>query len=428
MAASLTTFSSMRLSALLILLVASFATQADESKFEFTGHTKLNAVSQTYPSDSALRALFGSSSFDAQADARLNLKWRASGWGFNADYQLLGVHGDSIGRGGNLPPELGNLVNRLPNDDRRLFNLTDVISDSADNALLHRLDRLWLGYSSEKTVIRFGRQALSWGNGLFYAPMDLVNPFDPATIDTEYKAGDDMLYAQYLRASGDDVQAAAVIRRNVISGNVESDVATYAVKYHGFSGELEYDVLVAESYTNTVLGLGLGRSIGGAHWGTDLVVTDTDNDTYVQFVTNLSYSWMLKGKNMSGALEYHYNGFGQSDSDYDPLSLADNPELLARIARGQMFTLGRHYLAGSVIIEMTPLWSITPVLLANVGDPSALLQLTSNYSLGDNMTLLGSINLPLGSSGTEFGGIETGQPTLYLSSGTSVFAQFAWYF
>ena len=93
-----------------------------------------------------------------------------------------------------------------------------------------------------------------------------------------------------------------------------------------------------------------------------------------------------------------------------------------------MFTLGRHYLAGSVMIEMTPLWIITPVLLANVGDPSALLQLTTNYSLGDNMTLLGSINLPLGSSGTEFGGIETGQPRLYLSSGPSVFAQFAWYF
>ncbi len=407
----------MRLSALLILLVVSFAAMADDSNFEFTGHTKLNATGQSYPDDSAFRALFGSSSLDAQADARLNVRWRSNGWGFNADYQLVGLHGESIGFGG-----------RLPSDDRRLFNLTDVISDSGDNALLHRLDRLWLGYSSEKTVVRFGRQALSWGNGLFYAPMDLVNPFDPSTIDTEYKAGDDMLYAQYLRDSGDDVQGAAVVRRNAINGDVESDVATYAVKYHGFAGELEYDVLLAESYADTVLGLGLGRSIGGAHWGTDLVVTDTDSDTYVQFVTNLSYSWVFKDKNMSGAIEYHYNGFGQSDSRYDPLSLAENPELLARIARGQMFTLGQHYLAGSVMIEMTPLWIVTPVLLANVGDPSALLQLTTNYSLSDNMTLLGSINLPMASSGTEFGGIESGQPSLYLSTGPSVFAQFAWYF
>jgi hypothetical protein len=38
--------------------------------------------------------------------------------------------------------------------------------------------------------------------------MDLVNPFDPASIDTEYKAGDDMLYVQYLQDNGNDMQAA----------------------------------------------------------------------------------------------------------------------------------------------------------------------------------------------------------------------------
>jgi hypothetical protein len=417
MAASSMTYSSMRLSALLILLHVSFAALADDSNFDVTGHAKLNATSQSYPEDSAFRALLGSSTQDVQADARLNLKWRSSGWGFDVDYQLVGLHSDSIGPGGGLP-----------DDDRRLFNLTDVISDSGDNALLHRLDRLWLGHSSEKTVVRFGRQALSWGNGLFYAPMDLVNPFNPATIDTEYKAGDDMLYAQYLRDSGDDVQGAVVIRRNATSSDVESDAATFALKYHGFAGEFEYDLLIAESYTDTILGVGLGRSIGGAHWSSDLVVTDTDRDTRFQFVTNLSYSWTMKGKNMSGAIEYHFNGFGQGDSRYDPLSLAGNPQLLARIDRGQMFTLGKHYLAGSVLVEMTPLWSVTPVVLANVGDPSALLQLTTNYSLGDNMTLLGSLNVPVGPSGTEFGGIESGQPGLYLSSGPSVFAQFAWYF
>jgi len=37
---------------------------------------------------------------------------------------------------------------------------------------------------------------LSWGNGLVFSPMDIVNPFDPTAVDTEYKAGDDMLYGQ----------------------------------------------------------------------------------------------------------------------------------------------------------------------------------------------------------------------------------------
>jgi hypothetical protein len=130
---------------------------------------------------------------------------------------------------------------------------------------------------------------------------------------------------------------------------------------------------------------------------------------------------------MSGALEYYFNGFGQHDGRYDTQSLAGNPDLLARLARGEAFTLGRHYLAGSVLVEMTPLWTVTPTLLANVADPSALLQLVTSFSLSDNMTFLGSLNVPLGRSGSEFGGIESSSG-LYLAAGPGVFAQFAWYF
>ncbi len=418
----------MRCSAALLFFLASFVAHANEASVETDGHTKLGVTGQTWPDDSLIRNALGANSNDLLGELRLNLEWRRNGLAFDAAYQFLGLNGESINLGAGLPPETAIFLSRIPNDDRRLFGLTDLISESGESVLLQRLDRLWVGYSTDTTVIRFGRQALSWGNGLFYTPMDLVNPFDPATIDTEYKTGDDMLYAQYLRKSGDDLQAAVVFRRSLLSGDVESDEATAAVKYHGFAGEYEYNVLLAKDYGDRVLGLGFGMPIGGAQWGTDLVVTDTSADTFVQLVTNLSYSWTLAGKNMSGLVEYHFNGFGQASGRYDPLSLAANPELLARLARGSLFTLGRHYLASSVMIEVTPLWTVAPVLLANIGDPSGLLQLTTEYSLGDNMTFLGSLNVPIGASGTEFGGIETGLPGLYLSSGTSVFAQFAWYF
>jgi hypothetical protein len=80
------------------------------------------------------------------------------------------------------------------------------------------------------------------------------------------------------------------------------------------------------------------------------------------------------------------------------------------------------------MIEMTPLWSVSPTLLTNVSDPSGLLQLVTQYSLSDNMTLLGSLNIPLGSNGSEFGGIESGIEDRYLSNGAGIFAQLAWYF
>jgi hypothetical protein len=258
--------------------------------------------------------------------------------------------------------------------------------------------------------------------------MDLVNPFNPASIDTEYKAGDDMLYLQYLQNNGNDVQAAYVARRNLASGDVEADEATAAVKYHGFAGEGEFDLLLARGYGDTVLGVGMSHAIGGAVWSADLVVTDTDADTYAQFVTNLMYSWVWKDTNMSGGFEYYFNGFGQTGGRYDPASMAANPDLLARLLRGELFTAGRHYLAANVTMELTPLWTLTPTLLMNAADPSSLFQLVTNYSLSDNMTFLASLNVPLGASGSEFGGIETGVPNRYLSTDAGLFAQIAWYF
>lgn len=404
----------MRTSVTVIALLLTAFAVADEASHELGGHTKLRAVGQSFPEDSLYRDAVGSGALDVAGDLRLNLNSRKDRWTFDAAWQLVGLSADTL-------PIAG-----LPDDDRRLFDLTDVITESRNEALLQRLDRLWVGYASENTVLRAGRQALSWGNGLFYAPMDLVNPFDPAAVDTEYKAGDDMLYLQYLRDGGDDVQAAWVFRRDPVSGAADNDQATIALKYHGFAGEAEYDLLAAQSYADTVIGFGVGRSLGGAVWSADLVITDTNLDTYVQVVTNVAYSWSWGGKNMSGVLEYYHNGFGQRR--YDPTRLAGNPDLVERIARGELFGLGRHYLAGSILIEVSPLWSLTPMLLANLEDPSALLQLVTNYSLGDNLALLGSLAVPVGADGSEFGGIEAPAPGRFLSTDGRVFLQLAWYF
>jgi len=377
------------------LVFAAAVALADDSPFELGGHTKFRILGQSYPDDSLFRDLAGATSLDAAGEVRLNFSTKRQQWSFFADYQLLGLHSE-------LLPLVAShreiLPVGLPNDDRRLFDFTKILSDSNENAVVHRLDRFWVGYTGEKAVVRFGRQALSWGNGLFFSPMDLVNPFDPTTIDTEYKTGDDMLYLQYLRDSGDDWQAAVVFRRDLLSGDVDSDQSTVALKYHGFAGEQEYDVLVADSYGDTVIGVGGVRSIGGAIWRGDVVVTDSSTDTVVEVVTNLSYSWVWSGKNVSTGIEYYHDG------------------------------VDSNYVAASLMIELSPLWMMTPTLISNVDDQSALLQLVNQYSLSDNMTFLGSLNVPLGANGTEFGGPGSGVPDRYLSFDLAVFAQLAWYF
>ena len=411
------------------LLIAALpvAAQADETRYELNGHTKIRLLGDAFPGNSIFRDVAGATALDSEGDLRLNFSATKDRWSFNAAYQLFALYGDSIEYTRDLSTSVGLPFERLPGDDRRLFDLTDTLSDSGELASLHRLDRLWIGYSSENTILRVGRQALSWGNGLFFSPMDIVNAFDPATIDPEYKSGDDMLYAQYLKQNGDDVQAAWVVRREPTTGRVESSVSTAAVKYHRIAGDNEYDLLIARSYDSTTLGIGGNRSIGGAVWRADLVLTDA-TDWTVELVTNLSYSWVWSGKNVTGALEYYFNGFGETRDSHDILSLTQNPELLARLARGQTFSIGRNNVAAGITIELSRLWLFTPNVFMNLSDQSALLQFVTQHNLGDNLTFLAALNLPLGPNGTEYGGIGAGLPDRYVSQSGGLFAQLAWYF
>ena len=398
---------------------------ADDDWFK-GGHAKYRFLLNTFPDDSLLLDYVESPMIDHNGDLRLKFDWRKDRASLVADYQLIAQYGDSFTLANNLPGSV-IITDPVPSDDRRLFDLTRVISDGNNSAISHRLDRLYAEYAGSKAVTRFGRQAISWGNGLVYTPMDFINPFDPSAIDKEYKTGDDMLYGQYLQHSGDDVQAVWVFRRD-LNGDVTNDVDTIAAKYHGFAGSREYDLLLAQHYEDNIFGIGALTDIGGAIWRGDITLTDTKTDNVTSLVTSLSYSWIGWDHNFSGVLEYFYNGFGQANGDYSPAAFANNPDLVARIIRGELFTLGRHYVVASAMIEMTPLWMLTPNVFINASDGSFLAQLVSSYDLRQDWQLLVAISVPVGATGTEYGGIDSAVAGKQLSTEFNLFAQLAWYF
>jgi len=411
---------------LLILAFASISSAGANTNIFNGGHAKYLFLLNTFPDDSLFLDYIDSPTIDQKGDLRLKFGWQKDKVQIAADYQLIAAHGDGVTLANSLP---GNVLisDPVPTDKHRLFDLTQVISENSDSVLVQRLDRLYVGITGKKTVVRIGRQAVSWGNGLIYTPMDFFNPFDPAAVDKEYKTGDDMLYGQYLTQSGDDLQAVWVVRRNA-NGDVSSDVDSIAAKYHGFAGDNEYDLLLAQHFDDNVLGIGGLSSIGGALWRGDITLTDTQTDNVTSLVTSLSYSWVGWGHNISGIAEYFFNGFGQADENYSPAALANNPDLVERIVRGELFTLGRHYVALSAMIEMTPLWLLTPNAFVNIGDGSFLAQLVTTYDIKQDLQILAALTVPVGATGTEYGGIDSGVAGKQLSTGPGIFAQLAWYF
>lgn len=386
------------------------------------GHAKLQGTASLYPEGSLWREALGGSEVDRGGELRLRWQQRAGAWEAAADYQLLTRHRQAPA----LPLASGAAQSALPDDDRRWWDLTHEIDSSDGSLTLQRLDRLHIGYTSERVVLRLGRQAVSWGNGLLFNPVDVFNPFDPTAIDTEYKTGDDMLYGQYLLPSGSDWQLVQVQRRDE-QGRVNSAVSSSALKFHGFGIEREYDLMLAQHFDELLLAAGASTNLGEAVLRGDLMFADTAQGWVGSAVVNAAWSWVWGGRNMSGALEYFFNGHGLHEDDYSLATLAREVPLRERLQRGELFTLGRHYLAASLLVEMTPLLQLTPTLFANLGDGSALAQLALRWDLRQDWQLLGAFNLPLGPAGTEYGGIRVDQG-VDLATGPALFAQLAWYF
>ena len=344
----------------------------------------------------------------------------------NAHYLLNGQHGNAV----KLQNQLKTLFPDLVVDTQKTqwLRLEHNLISTDNTLVTHSLDRLYIGHSSEHLVVKLGRQALSWGNGLVFKPMDLFDPFAPNAIDTSYKPGIDMGYAQWLFNDGSDLAALVVPRRDPSSGHVESSESSSAAKWHIFQQSLQSDLMLAHDYGDTVAAAALSGPWGDALWRFEWVPTFFDNGGQRDSaIFNLENAWTWGNRNVSGYVEYFRNGFGVGGRDY---TLEQLPSyLVKRLARGQVFNTGRDYLAGGVRITWSPLLQIDPLLIYNLNDQSVLLFVHGDYSLSQNLSLDLGINIGFGPKGTEFGGIETSSGSgVYYKPLNQLYARLAYYF
>lgn len=411
------------------LLIHAPTGRAEGQGWEFGGHIKYQAT-ETWYQDGDLEALYGDNPAGSQQlDARLKAERRAGAWDFAVHYEVLALHGDAFETRLALAAAglaLPRGASGLPDDDTRLFDLTDEFVDRPRTAAVQRLDRLSIGYGTSKGLVRFGRQAVSWGNGLVFQPLDFVNPFSPVAIDKDYKTGDDMLYSQLWIAGQSDVQAIIVPRRDPVTHEVTGSDGSYAAKWRQQLGGFDVDVLAARHYLDNLLGLGLVRSVGGAVWRLDVEMMDLEqSDTAWSAVTNVDYSWVWLGKNMYGYAEYFRNGLGAA---HEAGYLAPDPALTARIGRGELFTLARDYAALGLQVELHPLVNAFANYLQNLNDASRYLQLRATWDWRQNVQFMAGFNLPAGERGSEYGGIPVPATGAYLAPGRAAYLRGAWYF
>lgn len=399
---------------------------------QWGGHLKLRGSAAWPDKDSFYRPVGTRTYYDGSIEGRLKHKLHLSDRTyFEAHYEVVLSGGDKRRKGKELNRRYGDLPFLLKSsidDDRRLLNLTRTIREADDYLFYHRLDRLSITWLHDWGVMRLGRQAVTWGNGLLFNPMDLFNPFSPTDIERDYKVGDDMFFSQTPLYEIGDLQLLYVPRRDPDDYQVSWKESSLAGKVHFAAGTTEFDLMAGVHYEDTVLGIGSSGYLADAAWRCDLVAgfpSDSEGQhSYFSIVANIDYAWVWAHRNFYGFLELFYNDSGIDDYS----NASDDPNLTQRLARGELFTLGRTYLAGHVQVELHPLLNAYLTVINNLTDPSGILQPRLTWDATQDLQIVLGGNLSYGPKGTEYGGFKVPGLDGYVKAQNSAFFLWLSYF
>ncbi len=402
---------------------------------QWGGDIKIRGTASWVDDESIFQPVGTGTFYDGNAEVRIKntLFFGASGY-LETHYEALISGGDTRSKGKDLEalfPDLfgDSVLLRHPlEDDRRFFDFTKTITENDEHTLYHRLDRLAFTAQPEWGAIRVGRQAITWGNGLVFNPMDLFNPFSPTDIERDYKIGDDLVLTQFSIKDMGDLQLLYVPRRNPITSDVEGEQSSLAGKFHFAVGATEFDFMAAKHFKDAVAGIGGTGYLADAAWRLDATWTLLDEESqekdYLSLIANVDYSWAWFDKNFYGLVEFYYNGLG--DDDYPAVLIM--PVVSERLDRGELFVLGRAYLSGHIRVELHPLFNIFFTVINNLEDPSGVIQPWATWDIAQDLQLTCGANIYYGGNETEFGGFKLTGTDLIAKPADNTFLWLTYYF
>jgi hypothetical protein len=407
-----------------------------EIDWEWGGHVRARGGISWADEGSFFQPVGTGTLYDGYAEARLTGKLYFGTWGyFEAHHETILSGGDTWRKTKELQrlypsfsSSSGFLFPGPLNDDRRLMDLTWTMHEDDQYILYNRFDRLSLTILPKWGTVTIGRQAVTWGNGLLFNPMDLFNPFAPTDIERDYKIGDDLVSVQVSAGSIGNFHFLYVPRRDPVRGTAQWNHSSLASKFHFAWGTTEFDVMAAKHYEDAVFGIGSTGYLGGAAWRIDGIWTILNDARgkgyYFSLVANMDYSWVWWGKNFYGFVEFFYSGIGEDDYGK---ALFDQ-DISERLARGELFTLGKTYLAGHLRAELHPLFNCYITVINNLADPSGVVQPRAVWDVMQDVQVTMGGNIYYGRTGTEYGGIKIPFTPFVARGNDNVFLWVTYYF
>lgn len=275
---------------------------------------------------------------------------------------------------------------------------------STSRVLVHdRIDWLWARWSVGRAQITLGRQPVTMGRGVLWAPMDLLAPLSPIQIDTEFKPGVDALRSDLRLGSSVTLTMLGVLGKSAGTHDLGVDAAGSAnlarvevtlgsARLGTMGGYVRQDVVGG---VDGFYDLGHGADLHGAATVTYVPEEGRRRDGQQAFARAVLGSTFELRKNVHATVEAHYNGAGAPDASGYLAELAS-----PRFRSGEEYAIGRYYGGATVDWQPHPLLHVGLAAIVNLQDPSALLAPQLRYDVASNALLVMGAFVPLGARPT----------------------------
>ncbi len=281
-----------------------------------------------------------------------------------------------------------------------------TIVDQSQLTLRDRIDWGFVRLTKGRYSFTVGRQPITFGRGVLWTPEDLVDPFSPFQIDTEFKPGLDA--ARIDVTFGSHVTLALV----GVAGDAEHG-RDLTIREDGSAVMQRLELTFGTTRIGMLSGYIRGDAVDGVDLFVDLDGADLHGEvtaTYVPDESRRPFDRRMFGRavlgstfeltsRLRGTVEGYWNGSGSMHpADYES-------ELMSpRLQSGETYNVGVFY--GGAILDFTahPLVHIATAAIVNVIDGSALIAPTVHFNASNNTVLLAGAFVPIGKSPSFTGG------------------------
>ncbi|MEZ4222475.1 MAG: hypothetical protein R3B13_16165 [Polyangiaceae bacterium] len=265
--------------------------------------------------------------------------------------------------------------------------------------LQNRIDWLYARASFDDMSLTLGRQPITIGRGHIWTPEDLLVPFSPLQLNTEYKPGVDAVRLDLPVTDGATLMLVGALGKREPKSDFEvgKDGSAVLARVEASVAKLRLGALGGYVRGDAVGGIDLFVDLGG---GTDLhgsttvtYVPDTERRRYgrAAFERAVLGSTSQLHEKLLFTAEAYVNGSGAPKPKYY-LDEMTSP----RFAVGEAYNVGRLYVGVAADWELHPLLHALGSAILNAEDPSAILAPELDFDVAENTLLVAGAFIPVG--------------------------------